>query len=391
MSSSSAWKKWAVGSACLGIVWVLIALPGCGAEKNDNSTGAPTAASSSPGVEQKASVGVVRLSEAQQRLAGIVTETLMPRVLARPAQGPGEIVLNAYHTAQVTPRIQAQVVSRQAKMGDHVEPGQALVTLSSVDMAGAQGKLVLAEREWQRVQALGSKVVSGRRFVEAQVSAQQARATVRAYGMTQAQIDTLFKSDKDDLADGRFTLLSPQQGTVIQDDFVLGEMIVPGRVLFEITDQSTLWVKARLAPDGARTVSIGDAARIRASDHCFNGHVTQLFQAIDEVTRTMPIRIEVPNPDGRLRPGLFVDVEITHPGGEPVLALREPAVLPTPDGDWEVFVEASRGEYHPMPVTLIDTFGGLAIVQGLKPGTTVVVEGAFYLQSELGKSGFDND
>lgn len=361
------------------VSWLLIALGACGADEGDT----PEA--------DAAREGVVTLSEAQQRLAGIRTERLMPRSVPAAIQAPGEVMLDAYATARVTPRIQAQVVARHAKLGDQVDEGQDLVTLSSVEMADAQGSLIVTDREWKRVQDLGREVVSDRRFVEAQVAAQQARATARAYGMTPAQIGALLGNGDANPADGRFTLLAPQQGTVIQDAFVVGEMIDPGRVLFEVTDESTRWVEARLPPREASAISIGDPARIRIANEWIDARVVQLHQAVDEMTRTLPVRIEVPDSDGRLKPGVFVDAEILSGGGAPVLAVPEEAVLPTPEGEWEVFVETSPGEYRPLEVALLGSSGGLARISGIEAGITVVTEGAFFLQSELGKSGFDAD
>lgn len=367
-------------------------LSACSAANDDGDGDGSSGENETPALETEVTAeGVVQLSETQRQLAGIATEVLTPRPLAEAIRAPGEAILNAYATAQVTPRIQAQVVARHAKLGDRVERDQRLVTLSSVEMADAQGALVVTDREWRRVQDLGREVVSERRFVEAQVAAQQARATALAFGMTPEQINGLLANSDANLADGRLTLLAPQQGTVIKDDFLLGEMIDPGRVLFEITDESMRWVEARLSPQEASPISVDDAARIDVGGESIDGRVIQLHQAVDEATRTLPVRIEVPDPDGRFKPGVFVDVEILPRNGAPALALPEQAVLPTPDGDWEVFVETAPGEYRPVEVTLLGSTGGLARISGVEAGTTVVSEGAFFLQSELGKSGFDVD
>jgi multidrug efflux pump subunit AcrA (membrane-fusion protein) len=88
---------------------------------------------------------------------------------------------------------------------------------------------------------------------------------------------------------------------------------------------------------------------------------------------------------------MFVDTEISSSEGAPVLAVPEEAVLPTPDGDWEVFVERSPGEFRPVSVALLGSEGGLARIEGVEAGTIIVTAGAFFLQSELGKSGFDVD
>ncbi len=168
------------------------------------------------------------LSRAEQESAGIVTARVESRALGEEITAPGEVFINSYQSAQVTPRIDAQVVKRHAHLGEQVKQGQPLVTLSSVEMAKAQGDLVVATREWQRVKELGAEVVSARRYVEVQVAQQQAYARVAAFGMTETQISGLLKDSDASKATGDFDLLAPQQGTVIADDFVLGQMVSPG-------------------------------------------------------------------------------------------------------------------------------------------------------------------
>ena len=333
--------------------------------------------------------GGVRLTPQQQETAGIVVETLQPRDIVNELRAPGEIQLNAYATTRVAPRIAAQVLERQARLGDSIEKGHALVTLSSVEMAQAQGYLLVAEREWGRVSKLGRDVVSEQRYTEARITREQARARVSAYGMTEDEVKQLVASGKAELANGRFQLLAPQDGTVIHDDFIVGELVEPGRVLFEISDESLLWVEARLTPDEAARVTSDAPATVLVGDQTVVGRVSQVHHALDESTRTLGVRIEVPNPDDRLHPGLFVEARIEGGSSERALAVPNDAVLRSPDGDWQVFVEHEPGEFEPQEVDVIRTAAGLTVIGGLEPGARIVTRGAFFLQSELAKSGFD--
>ena len=333
--------------------------------------------------------GGVHLTPAQQEMAGVVVEALQPRDIVNELRAPGEIQLNAYATTRVAPRIAAQVIERQARLGDNIEKGQVLVTLSSVEMAQAQGDLLVAEREWRRVSKLGRDVVSEQRYTEARIKREQARALVRAYGMTEDEIKQLVASGKAELADGRFQLLSTQNGTVIRDDFIVGELVEPGRVLFEISDESVLWVEARLTPDEAARIQVNARATVVVDSRQIEGRVTQVHHALDENTRTLGVRIEVPNPDDRLHPGLFVEARIEGGSSERMLAVPNDAVMRNPDGDWQVFVEHEPGEFEPREVEVVRTTAGLTVIEGLEPGIRVVTRGAFFLQSELAKSGFD--
>jgi cobalt-zinc-cadmium efflux system membrane fusion protein len=330
----------------------------------------------------------VRLSAEQRRMAGIVSEVLTLQPVASEIRAPGEIQLNDYLTTRVTPRVAAQIVERHARLGDPVEAGQLLVTLSSVEMAQAQGDLLVAEREWRRVKKLGREVVSDQRYTEARVAFELARARVLAFGMTDAQLKQLASGDASQ-ANGSFQLLAAQPGTIMRDHFVIGELIEPGRVLFEISDESTLWVEAKLTPVQALQVTTGSTATVAVGGETFRGRVTQVHHALDEDTRTLGVRIEVPNPDDRLHPGLFVDVRIAGSDTGPSLAVPTEAVLRSPDGDWMVFVEHEAGEYKPVEVEVLRTAAGRTVIDGVEPGTRVVTQGTFFLQSELAKAGFN--
>ena len=332
---------------------------------------------------------VVRLTLAQQQAAGIRSEILGPRMLEVGVRAPGEVRLNAYATYRVTPRIRAQIVERHAELGEAVAEGRPLVTLSSVEMAQAQGTLVVTDREWSRVRDLGREVVSERRYIEAQVDAQQARARVAAFGMVDEQIEALLRSADASLARGEFTLLATSEGVVVRDDFVVGEAIEPGRVLFEITDESTLWVEARLPAREAAGVQLGSPARIKAAGEWIDGYVVQAFHALDENTRTLPVRVQIPNENDELHPGMFVDSFIMAEDSETVLAVPESAVLRDAEGDWRVFLVNGEGGFEPAEVVLERAEAGYAVISGIPPGVRIVVEGGFYLQSEYAKAGFN--
>jgi cobalt-zinc-cadmium efflux system membrane fusion protein len=334
--------------------------------------------------------GGVHLTPEQQEMAGVVVEALQPREIVNELRAPGEIQLNAYATSRVAPRIAAQVLERQARLGDSIEKGQPLVMLSSVEMAQAQGDLLVAEREWQRVRKLGREVVSEQRYTEARIKREQARARVSAYGMTEDEIKQLVASGKAELANGRFQLLAPQDGTVIRDDFIVGELVEPGHMLFEISDESVLWVEARLTPDEAARIQVNARATVVVDDRQVEGRVTQVHHALDKNTRTLGVRIEVPNPDDQLHPGLFVEVRIEGESSEPALAVPNDAVLRSPDGDWQIFVEHEPGEFEPREVEVVWTAAEFTVIGGVEPGARVVTRGAFFLQSELAKSGFDS-
>ncbi len=335
---------------------------------------------------------VAQLSDVQQKLAGIETFVAQEGEIKQLIRAPGEVVLNAYRTTQITPRTAAQVIQRHVRLGDFVKKGQPLVTLSSMEMAQAQGELIQASEELRRVKKLGQKVVSGKRFVTAQIAYQLAYAKVSAYGMTPEQIKVFLRKGEATRATGQFSLLSLQDGTVMSDDFIVGELINPGQVLMKISDESVLWVEARLTPDDAAHIQVGDLARIQVGERWISGKVVQARHALDEVTRTLSVNIEVANEQDSIHPGQFVRVIIE--GGEnsktsqgvivPVVA-----VLRSPDGHWQVFEEIANGVFEPREVRVVQTVGDQMLIEGVEAGRTLVGQGAFFVQSEMAKGGFD--
>ncbi|MGH8247441.1 MAG: efflux RND transporter periplasmic adaptor subunit, partial [Gammaproteobacteria bacterium] len=329
--------------------------------------------------------GIARDNPALLR-AGVEVSPVEEMRLSNEIRAPGEVVVNKYRSSKVTPRITAQIIARHVRLGDAVQQGQALVTLSSVEMADTQGELLVTDREWKRMQELGAKVVSERRYVEAQVVRQRAYAKVLAYGMTDNQIEALLGARDASRANGTFDLLAPQDGLVVADDFILGEVVEPGRVLVSLTDENTIWVEAHLRPEEAVQFTSGALARVsRDGKRWIDGHVIQLHHRLEENTRTQSVRIQVENRDHVLHPGQFVDVALSVGSMDQMPAVPDEAVVLL-NGRPVVFkIESNR--YVPVPVDAGDSAGGwTAILSGLEPGDEIVSRGAFQIKSLILKS-----
>jgi RND family efflux transporter MFP subunit len=341
------------------------------------------------GEHEEGAVAEVDLTPESMKEAGILVEPLTLQNLEGEISSPGEVTLNTYLSSKVTPRVAAQVVKRHAKLGDSVKKGQPLITLSSVDVAEAVGDALVAYKEWQRVSQLGSSAVSAKRYSEAQIANKQATAKVMAYGLSKGQL-SLHKKGKGGNP-GEFQLVAPQEGTIVSDDFIEGELIEPGRVLFDIANENMLWVESRLSPELAKTVDIGTGARIQVPGKGWlQGKVIQKHHLLDKETRTIGVRIEVGNEEDRLHPGMYVDTKIQTGMGQKYLAVPTSSVLRSPDGDWVIFVESEdkKGEFKPQEIKTIRTIDDFTVIEGVPEGIKVVTEGAFFVQSELAKSGF---
>lgn len=342
------------------------------------------AAPAAEAAEAPAASDTVTLKPGAETTAGIKVETIAPQTLARTVSAPGEVKSNDYRSVQITPRVPAQVVRRLAKLGDTVKAGQGLVTLSSVEVAEAQGEAQVKAREWARVRELGEAIVGGRRFLEARVAAEQARAKLIAYGLTPAEAG---KSE----SLGQFTLVSPRAGTVLKDDFVEGERIEPGRAMFLIADESAVWIEANLSASDAGKVVEGGKARVKVDGQWLDGKVIQKHHLINETTRTIPVRIELMAAGDHIHNGEFVECRVEVGSLDNVMAVPNAALYQGSDGGWAVFVQKSATDYQRVPVTLKDDLGEQTIVEGLQAGAKVVSQGAFYLNSELSKASFGEE
>lgn len=314
--------------------------------------------------------------------AGITLDRVASHVLADELKAPGEVKADAYSTVLVSPRVESQVLARKARLGDVVKAGDPLVALSSVEVAGTQGALIVAEQDWQRIAALGPQAVSARRYNEARVARDQARARLRAYGLSEGQVRQLLKAGSSH-ADGSYDLLAPTAGRVTTDDFLVGERVAPGRTLFTLVKEDSVWVAAQMAPADAEQVSPGDRVRVLAHDTELAGQVVQRSHQTDERTRTVPVRIEVDNRRDLLHPGELVEARVQVGGERSVLAVPAESVVllqnqPT------VFVRDGNGPFEAAPVVTGDTrHGWIEIRNGLKAGTRYVRRGAFVLKARL--------
>jgi cobalt-zinc-cadmium efflux system membrane fusion protein len=324
------------------------------------------------------------LTQHQRQENGIVVGRAESRSLKGQHIAPGEVVVNAYSSSEVTPRIASHVLARHVVISEKVSKGQPLVSLSSVEMAEAQGELIIAANEWRRVEQLGREAVSGRRYTEAKVAVQQATARAQAYGMTQSQVRELLAGNDVSQTTGAYDLLSPQDGTVISDDFLVGERIEPGQVLFELTDESRLWIEARLGAGQAREISQETPVRFSSEGVRWkNGRVLQIHHSHDEQTRTRIVRVEVDNEDDALHPGEFVQVEFLIGSGEVVLAVPASSIV-TIEGSPVVFKLTKGDKIIAQPVEVGTLSGNWVEVRaGLAEGDEIVVGGAFGLKSEF--------
>ncbi|VAW78012.1 Probable Co/Zn/Cd efflux system membrane fusion protein [hydrothermal vent metagenome] len=303
----------------------------------------------------------------------------------------GEVKLNRYRSIEIAPRIQVQITKRLVNNGEHVRKGQRLITLSSVEMAKAQGQLLLAEQDWRRVKSLGSQIVSSRRFTAVKTKLSIASAKVLAFGMSKQQLQAWRKKPSGANATGQFSLISTIDGTVVYDKFIEGQVVEAGRKLMQISDESNIWVTANVKPSELKNLVVRGKAKITKSNKTFDAEVIRLPHVIEEKTRTAFVTLNVVNKNHALHAGEFVSVQLTSVSTLESKALTLPvdAVVRNSKGQWQVFVEKKTNVFEPKLVKVVRNQEGNVTVTGVSSCDQVVVKGAFFLQSELAKVNFD--
>jgi cobalt-zinc-cadmium efflux system membrane fusion protein len=312
----------------------------------------------------------------------------------------GELRVNEEAYAEVGAPIAARVLRILASPGETVRPGHTLAELQSIELGktraeylAAKARRDLAQRSLQRKRSLAAeRIVPQRELQEAEAEAAAAEATLHAaHAALQAlgaAADNLDASGDADMS--RFPLRSPIGGTIIERSVVLGQVADPAHPLFRIADLSRLWLIVHAFERDAVRVQVGTAARTTfpaLPGRAFSGTVRLVGSQVDLASRTIPIRIELTNPEGLLRPGMSaaasvpLDVEASM-----ILAVPAAALQRLQEG-WVVFLPRGEDRFEIRPVGRGRDLGGeVEIVSGLQAGETAVVEGAFLLKGEAEKS-----
>ncbi|MDQ6988978.1 MAG: efflux RND transporter periplasmic adaptor subunit, partial [Mariprofundaceae bacterium] len=302
--------------------------------------------------------GVIKLTPAQIKQAGLKTEALEHRPGLQALHAPGTVAFNAYQLADITALVDGAIYARHARLGDEVKKGQRLVTLTSSALAQAEAAYLRAEAEHRkskldvdRLEGLvKEKIVSQSRFQQASSIHQAAHANLAAakaslgsYGLSKRKINNLMHSKQY----GQLTLHAPSSGTVMSDDFRIGQHIAAGTRLMLIADESTVWVEVKLSQSQAEAVAIGRLAMIsiKGKAQHYPAKVININHQLDAVTRTVGVRLEVQNPEDTLHPGMFVSTEIEAGVGEEALLLPEQAIQ-RQGSELIVFVEEEPGHFE---------------------------------------------
>jgi cobalt-zinc-cadmium efflux system membrane fusion protein len=366
--------------------------------------GAPQAAHEEPAADAShqpvaQTAGVLAIDPEMLRDLRITTTRAEARSGGEGVTLLGEVRVNEDAFSEVGVPIAARVVEVLASPGDRVEARQALAKLESPELGKARAEAVaararasLARRALQRKRELAAeRIVAGREVQEAQFEATAAEAELRAAeGALRALGVEAEEAAGEQRVDPVFTLRSPIAGSVLDRSVVRGQMTEPGKTLFRVGDLARLWLTVHAFERDAIRVAPGSQARLTfpaLPGRTLVGQVTLIGSQVDTTSRTLPIRVEVENSDGVLRPGMSAAAWIPIGDETDTIVAVPAAAVQRTDGGWAVFLPRDEGAFEVRGVGRGRDLGGdVEIVSGLAPGERVVVDGAFLLKAEREKS-----
>ena len=321
----------------------------------------------------------VRISTDKVQKLGVRTEPAALRTLAPTIRAVATIQADERRLHTVAPKFEGWIQKLYVNAtGQAVERGQALMEVYSPDLVAAQQEYLIAVKGVGSVRGAAPEVEASMRELR-----ENALLKLRNWDISDVELRRLQEEGKP----RQFvTLRSQANGVVLEKMAVEGKRFMSGDVLFQIADLSSVWLLADVFEQDLGSVRPGQTATIRISaypDTPFTGRVTFIYPTVMAETRTAKVRIEMPNPGGRLKPSMYASIEIAAGGGaEKVLAVPDSAVLDTGTRQ-VVIVRRGEGAFEPRAVTLGRRADGYVEVrEGLRDGDNVVVSANFLIDAE---------
>jgi RND family efflux transporter MFP subunit len=329
------------------------------------------------------SAASVELSDDEQKAIGVETVEVKRQTIHKEIIAPGKVAESETGIGTISARIGGRIDKLLLNVtGESVSRGQtvALIYSPEVFTAGEEYKLAIENR--QRLNA--SKEPQA--ITEADELVRASRRRLELWGLTSQQIDEIASSSETSIEIATYSQIS---GIVTKRNVAEGQYIKEGDVLYTVADLSTVWVQADVFESDIPLIRNGQAVRITAPaiSGTLRGTVNFLQPSIEPQTRTMSARIQVPNAQMRLRPGMFVQVSLDTPLRNDVVAVPRSAVLET-GKEKVVYVAKGNGVFERRSIeasAASDEY--YAATKGIQPGEHVVTHGNFLIDSQTRLSG----
>lgn len=302
----------------------------------------------------------------------------------------GKVAYDESVTTRISSPISGRVIDNPLPLGSKVQVGTPLLQLHSpevadaeADFAKARAQLMLAQQAFNRQQQLyDGKVVSRKDLEQAQDDLSQARSEVNRLENRLKNLQIVAGQNN-----ARFALRSPIAGTVVERNVNPGQEVNPGldQPLFVVSDIQHLTVLLEVFEINLPKIQLGQTLSLSVPAYPgeqFPAKVRYIGQVLNEATRTVQVRGELPNPDGRLLPGMYATINVESAPDARAIVVPLTAVFTEDESDY-VFVAVDDNHYQQKPIKMGLRLKDRAVVtEGLQAGERLVTQGALVLRAE---------
>ena len=362
----------------------------------------PPAADTSPALALP-DVEVTLTKEGVER-TGIVVVPVSTGAGGVGVRAPGVIQPNAYRRVVVTPLVAGRVTRLGVELGQVIRQGQTVAQVFSPDVSEAQTRYVSAraalaahEQELARTEKLVGIGAASRQELERihaehtakRANAESAASRLRLLGLSAAAIESLGPG----VSEGATVdVPAPIAGVVTERMANVGLNVDQATPLLTVTDLSTVWVVVDVYEKDFSHVTVGSPAQITTHaypDRTIDGRVSYIDPQVSPQTRTAQARIEVPNPRGDLRLGMYAEALLSAGGGASMPMVPRAAVQNVGDRTVVYLVASMKpGTFVEREVRLGAAAGDqVSVMSGVRPADVVVSEGSFSVRAERERLG----
>jgi len=321
---------------------------------------------------------VVRITPDKVQKLGVRTEAVARRALARMVRVSGRVEPDERLTYAITPKFEGYVERLYVNVtGQAVARGQPLFDVYSPELVSAQREYVIAMQGVRALSSAGGDAAAGMKQL-----AESSLQRLRNWDLSPEQVEALANSGEPRRT---LTFRSPVSGIVTEKKALQGMRFMPGEALYQVTDLSSVWVVADVFEQDIGLVRPGTRASVTLAAYPnmqFAGTITYVYPTLKAETRTVPVRIELQNPNHWLKPAMFAQVELPAGDASPVLAVPDSAVIDSGTRRI-VLVQLQEGRFEPRDVRLgARGDGHVQVLEGLREGEQVVVAANFLIDAE---------
>ncbi len=322
--------------------------------------------------------GAVVVPAVARQLIGVRSAPAAYATLTQEIRAVGTVGYDERGLTQVTVKTSGWV--REVfvdSIGRPVCKGDSLFTLYSPDLLVTQDEHLLAVKAQARlvVSPLGDAKANAASLVAS------TRERLRLWDVTDAQMAALERRGK---AEPVLTVYAPSSGIVMKREALPGKYVEPGTILYEVADLSTVWISADIYESEVAAVTLNQPASVTFAAYpgeTFRGTVSYIYSTLNAEARTVRVRVEMPNPGLRLKPGMFGTVTLVTDAARMLVVPKE-AVLDTGLRQL-VFMDRGEGAYAPYPVKLGHRSQDFVeVLEGIKEGDRIVTSANFLLDAE---------